>query len=359
MAFEQQLLAKLKIQADALAIFKELFDETSSSGGNAARNALLVAAGVGVATLAGYGIYKLALKYLENVPPKEWRRVGEITDLHVYPIKSCGSVRVSEINCSNLGPRIALLRDRIFMVVQSDGSFITGRGHPSLVMVQPRFDDSHETMTLSAPGMMDISVDVKRLLSVEPVKASVWGQTVTAVDCGEEVARWLSRFILSEDFGLRLMFYPLDYPTRDVREKNKIHLKLTARDSGALHDATSYMLLSEASVTDVNSRLEKPVTAVQYRPNMVVKGPGAFEEDDWKWIKIGETIYKNVKPCTRCIFTNVDPETGIPSSQGEPLRTLKTYRKKPGLGDSPVVGMQMGIRKEGTVRLGETVYVGC
>lgn len=217
----------------------------------------------------------------------------------MYPIKSCGSIRVNEINCSNLGAHLGLLKDRIFMVVQADGSFITGRSHPTLVMVQPRFEAPYETMILSAPGMMDISVDVKRLLTVQPVKASVWGQTVTAVDCGEEVARWLSRFILSEDFGLRLMFYPLDHPTRDVRPKNKIHLKLTPRDSGALHDATSYMLLSEASVTDVNAKLEKPVTALQYRPNFVVKGPGAFEEDDWKWIKIGETVYKNVKPCTR------------------------------------------------------------
>lgn len=49
----------------------ELFDETGSGSGNATRNALLLAAGVGLATLAGYGIYKLALKYLENVPPKE------------------------------------------------------------------------------------------------------------------------------------------------------------------------------------------------------------------------------------------------------------------------------------------------
>lgn len=340
-------------------MMSKLLDESSGSGDRTLRNVILVAAGVGVAAVTGYGAYKLVKKYLDNTPPKQWRRVGEVTDLQIFPIKSCGAIRLTQMDCSVIGPKLGLLRDRIFMVIQTDGTFITGRSHPRLVLIQPRFDEQYETMTLSAPGMMDISVDVKRLFSVDPVKASVWGQTVTAVDCGEELARWFSRFLLSEDFGLRLVFYPLAHPTRPVREKNLIHVNLTSRDSGALHDATSFMLVSEASVADVNTRVEKPVPALQYRPNFVVKGPGAFEEDDWKWVKIGETVYRNVKACTRCLFTNVDPETGIPNSDGEPLKTLKTYRKKPGLGDSPVVGAQMGIRKEGTVRLGDAIYVGC
>ncbi|XP_058814085.1 mitochondrial amidoxime-reducing component 1-like isoform X2 [Topomyia yanbarensis] len=321
-------------------MMSKLFDESSGT-----RNAILVAVGIGATTLLGYAAYRCVKKHLDNIPPKEWHRVGEITDLNIYPIKSCGAIRVNQIESSLIGPRIKLLRDRIFMVIQTDGSFITGRTHPTLVLVQPRFDEKYETMTLSAPGMMDISVDVQRLLAIEPIKASVWGQTVPAVDCGEEVARWLSRYILSEDFGLRLVFYPYNYSSREVREKNRIFVNLTSTDSGALHDSTSFMLLSEASVADVNSRLEKPVTALQYRPNFVVKGPAAYEEDNWKWIKIGETIYRNLKPCT--------------STNSEPLKTLKTYRRQPGLGDNPVLGMQMGVKKEGTVRIGEIVYVGC
>ncbi|XP_053684300.1 mitochondrial amidoxime-reducing component 1 [Sabethes cyaneus] len=339
-------------------MISKLFNESSTSGTNA-RNALLVAAGIGVATLVGYGAYRCLKKHLENIPPAKWRRVGEVTDLNIYPIKSCGAIRASEIDCSVIGPRVHLMRDRIFMVVQTDGTFITGRSHPRMVLVQPKFDKAFEVMTLSAPGMLDIVIDVRRLFPIEPVKASVWGQTVTAVDCGEEVARWLSRFLLSEDFGLRLVFYPYEHSTRVVREKNRIFPYLTPRDSGALHDSTSYMLISEASVSDVNAKLEKPVTALQYRPNFVVKGPIAYEEDDWQWVRIGETVYRNIKPCTRCIFINVDPETGISSSTAEPLKTLKTYRRKPKIGDNPVLGMQMGVKKEGTVRLGDPVYVGC
>ncbi|XP_053677916.1 mitochondrial amidoxime reducing component 2-like isoform X2 [Anopheles nili] len=348
--------------ADGLSeeMLSKLLNNTSGEGGSRPTlgQLLTVAAGVGAVTAVGYGVYRFLKYRAEQTPPAEWRRVGEVSDLWIYPIKSCGAVRMSKFLCSEIGPQLGLLRDRIFMVVKSaDGKFITGRSHPTMVLVQPAFDVTFERMTLSAPGMMDISVNVKQLLETKPGSASVWDQPVVAVDCGEEVARWLSRFLLSEDFGLRLVFYPLELPTRPVREKNRIHALLTARDSGALHDATSYMLVSEASVADVNSRLEKPVPALQFRANILVKGPSAFEEDYWKWIRIGDTVYRNVKACTRCLFTNVDPETGISSPEEEPLKTLRKYRMKPGLG-SPVVGMQMGIRTLGGISLGDAVYVG-
>ncbi|KFB41953.1 AGAP000699-PB-like protein [Anopheles sinensis] len=351
-------------EADGLTkeMLSKLLDHGGSGGsgtGSTVGKALLVAAGVGLVTATGYGVYRLLKYRAAQQPPTEWRRVGEVSDLWIYPIKSCGAVRVSNFQCSSIGPQVGLLRDRIFMVVKSaDGTFITGRSHPTLVLVQPSFDARYELMTLSAPGMLDITINVRQLLAAKPGAASVWDQPVSAVDCGEEAARWLSRFLLSEDFGLRLVFYPHDQPTRPVREKNRIHALLTARDSGALHDATSYMLVSEASVADVNSRLDKPVPALQYRANILVKGPTAFEEDDWTWIRIGETVYRNVKPCTRCLFTNVDPETGVSSPEQEPLNTLRKYRLKPGLGASPVVGMQMGIRTLGSIALGEPVYVG-
>uniref|UniRef100_A0A182KH34 MOSC domain-containing protein n=1 Tax=Anopheles christyi TaxID=43041 RepID=A0A182KH34_9DIPT len=348
--------------ADGLSdemLSKLLNNGADGTGKPTAGQLLAIAAGVGVASALGYGVYRLLKYRAEQQPPTEWHRVGEVSDLWIYPIKSCGAVRVRQFQCSPIGPQLGLLRDRIFMVVKSaDGKFITGRTHPTLVLVQPAFDAQYEHMTLSAPGMMDIVVNVKQLLEAAPGSAEVWDQPVTAVDCGEEVARWLSRFLLSEDFGLRLAYYPLDRPTRPVREKNRIHRMLTARDSGALHDATSYMLVSEGSVADVNTRLDKPVPALQYRANILVKGPSAFEEDDWKWIRIGDTVYRNVKPCTRCLFTNVDPETGVSSPVQEPLTTLRKYRLKPGLGQSPVVGMQMGIRTLGAIGLGDTVYVG-
>ena len=74
-------------------------------------------------------------------------------------------------------------------------------------------------LTLKAPGMMSISVDLASLHG--QFRAAVWGQAVPACDCGEEIARWLSRFLLQEDTGFRLVYYPLEVPTREVRDNAK------------------------------------------------------------------------------------------------------------------------------------------
>lgn len=184
------------------------------------------------------------------------------------------------------------------MVVKTNGEFITARAYPTLVQVMPSINGY--VMKLNAPGMREIEINIKRLLTIPSSKASVWGQQVDIIDAGEEAALWFSRFILKEDFGLRLVFYPKTFPTRDVRDKNKIFDTTIPDDTGALHDATSFMLINEGSIADLNSRIRKPVTPLQFRPNIVIRGPSAFEEDSWKWVKVGEnTIFRNVKPCTR------------------------------------------------------------
>jgi uncharacterized protein len=68
---------------------------------------------------------------------------------------------------------------------------------------------------------------------------------------------------------------------------------------GALHDETSLMLINAASVDDLNTRLEHKVTPSQFRPNFVVKGAKAYDEDNWKWVKIGNVVTKNLRPCAR------------------------------------------------------------
>lgn len=90
-------------------------------------------------------------------------------------------------------------------------------GLPLMLKVSPNISGS--VLTLRAPGMMSVSVDLAQLRG-KGFRVAVWGQAVPARDCGEEVARWLSRFILQEDTGLRLVYYPLDRPMRSVRQRN-------------------------------------------------------------------------------------------------------------------------------------------
>ncbi|KAL7029785.1 hypothetical protein ACKWTF_006365 [Chironomus riparius] len=320
------------------------------------KQALYIGTGVAISAGFAYAAYNFTKRVLDNRVPKKWRKVGEVTDLICYPIKSCGWIRTNEFNCSQIGIERDNIRDRVFMVVRTNGEFITARAYPTMVQVTPVIKS--DIMTLSAPGMRDIKIDIKRLFTVPKTKASVWSETVDIIDAGEEAAQWFSRFILKEDFGLRLVFYPQTYPTRGVREKNKIFDTTVSDDTGALHDATSFMLINEGSIADLNSKINKPVTPLQFRPNIVIKGPNSFEEDSWKWVRIGNhTVFRNVKPCTRCIFTNIDPETARRSSVDEPLKTLKKYRQFEKTGESPVMGIHLGIREYGALKLGDSVFV--
>lgn len=94
---------------------------------------------------------------------------------------------------------------------------------------------------------------------------------------------------------------------------------------GVYGDESSFSLIGEASVADLNNRLEEPVTPQNFRMNFCVKGAKAYEEDNWDWVKVGQVIFRNLRPCTRCIFTTVNPETGQKNPKVEPLKTLKGY----------------------------------
>lgn len=317
------------------------------------------AAAVGVGTVVVF-LWRWWTNRQKNQPPSEWRKVGELSNLTAYPIKSLGPIRLNAMDCTKLGLKSGWMRDRTLMVIDLNGHFVTGRQHPKMVQVMPSV--SGTILTLSAPGMISLSIDLSRVQG-KSFRVAVWGQPVQACDCGEEPARWLSRFILQEDTGFRLVYYPLTYPTREVRSKGK-YFPLTSDDTGAYPDFTSYNMINESSVTELNTRLDKAITADQFRPNFVVKGAVAYEEDSWDWVKIGDVIFKNVKPCARCIFTTVDPETGKKDPQVEPLKTLKSYRQitdpllRPSVGESPILGIHLALRgSTGTVRLGDPIYV--
>lgn len=119
------------------------------------------------------------------------------------------------------------------MVVSPEGQFVTARSHPKLLQIQPRIVD--DKMTLSAPGMLDIELDFQRIYATTPIIASVWQQPVKAIDCGEEVARWLSRFVHGEDTGFRLAFYPEKKPTRDCVGRKPKAKNLTNYDAVCWH----------------------------------------------------------------------------------------------------------------------------
>lgn len=251
------------------------------------------------------------------------------------------------------------VRDRVFMVIDLEGEFITARTYPKMVLITPRIIGS--VLSISAPGIEDFQIDIQKLHEMESRKIQTWFKDVLdVVDAGDNFAEWMSRCILGEKDGLRVVFYPSRDPKPKAVPRDRPFKAAGRVDQGAFADETSFMLLNQGSIDELNTSLQKPVTALRFRPNFLVKGPAAWEEDKWVWIKIGdETVLKNVQPCTRCLFTTIDPSTGEKASDHQPLKQLQKTRTFKASGPTPAFGIQLGVRQQGKVRIGDKVYVGC
>ena len=93
-------------------------------------------------------------------------------------------------------------------------------------------------------------------------------------------------------------------------------------------DAYPLHLLNISSVRDVAARVQKDIpqfSSRRYRSNILIAGPKAYDEDDWKSIRIGQHMLYCSCHTVRCRLPNVDPDSGV-KHDVEPDETLKSYR---------------------------------
>src|SRR5690606_14743311 len=125
-------------------------------------------------------------------------------------------------------------------------------------------------------------------------------------------------------------------------------------DEVGFADAAPLLMTSDASLADLNGRLGSPVTMRRFRPNLVVDGDRPFVEDEWRRVRIGATELEVAWASTRCVLTTVDPETGVMDPAGEPLRTLRSFRRGPA---GVLFGQNVIPRRLGVIRVGDEVEV--
>jgi len=266
-----------------------------------------------------------------------------LSALHIYPVKSCRGLSVTAAEVDDHG----LVGDRRFMVVSAeDGIFLTQRTHPRMALIETTL--TKEALTLSSPNHGSVAVPpASHLPPPAPRRVTVWKSTVNADDCGEEAAEWLSGFL---GLPLRLVRMGATYQRPIV--------KPTAQpgDVVTFADAYPFLVLSEASLADLNSRLTDPLPMNRFRPNFVVAGAAPYAEDSWEKIRIGQVILRNAGPCARCPITTTDQLTAVRAK--EPLKTLAAYRRDP---DDPT-DVNFGTNlihetKRGTLKVGEAVVI--
>uniref|UniRef100_F7GA26 Mitochondrial amidoxime reducing component 2 n=1 Tax=Macaca mulatta TaxID=9544 RepID=F7GA26_MACMU len=310
--------------------------------------------GVAVLGLAAVALGAVAWRRAWPRRRRRLQQVGTVAKLWIYPVKSCKGVPVSEAECTAMGLRSGNLRDRFWLVINQEGNMVTARQEPRLVLISLTCDG--DTLTLSAAYTKDLLLPIKTPTTNAVRKCRVHGLEIEGRDCGEAAAQWITSFLKSQSYRL-VHFEPHMRP----RHPHQIADLFRPKDQIAYSDTSPFMILSEASLADLNSRLEKKVKATNFRPNIVISGCDVYAEDSWDQLLIGDVELKRLMACSRCILTTVDPDTGV-MSRKEPLETLKSYRQcdpseRKLYGKSPLFGQYFVLENPGTIKVGDPVYL--
>lgn len=260
----------------------------------------------------------------------------KVTALHVYPLKGGRGIEVDRIELDRFGPR----NDRRWMVVDPDGSLVTQREFGRLCQVGATPDA--DSLVLSAPGRSPLPVP-RPPAGAPTRRVRVWDDHVGAVDVGDDAAGWISEFLGAPT---RLVFCPDDADRRTDPDYDAIGSPVSFADGYPL------LVASEASLADLNARLDTPLPMNRFRPNLVVSGVDAFGEDGWRRFEVAGIPFDGVKLCARCPVTTTDQETGQRAQ--EPLRTMASFRKRNG---GVMFGMNAVHRATGPIRVGDVVTV--
>lgn len=243
--------------------------------------------------------------------------------LFVYPLKSAAGIAVDELTFDARGP----VGDRRWMLVDAHGTALTQRELPRLALIQPSF------LTPDHNGAIRLDVVATNGIAVAPPThgfardVRIWDDVVPVYDAGDRVADWCSNIL---NVACRLV-YLADVAHRPLNARFAGPLPATGRET-TLSDGAPVLLLGQASIDALNARLidaaSQPVTLLRFRPNILVHGITAHDEDQWSEIVIGAVTMGVGAPCARCVITTIDPHTATAGI--EPLRTLATYRRQSG-----------------------------
>lgn len=262
-----------------------------------------------------------------------------ITALTLYPIKSCAGITLSSAMLTETGLSFATVHDREWMVVDQNGQFLTQREHPKMALIRPAITDGKlvleatDTLALAIPLVHD------NLSKRTSIQVQVWDDSLLAYDEGQECADWF-KAVLGVTCRL-VRFNP-----SATRVANN---QWTSNKNVATHFSDGYplLLISEASLADLNQKLTAlklaPVPMNRFRPNIVIDGIAAFEEEYTESFTMDETnraiCLKPIKPCPRCPMPAVDQLTAHVGDN--PVDVLQTYRSNAMLDGAVAFGMNV------------------
>ena len=257
-----------------------------------------------------------------------------LSDIVVYPVKSLNGLHVKSASVEEKG----LALDRRWMLIDGEGRFLTQRQHPELVFFKiinngEGFEISHR----NKPGQITIPY---RLTEGIKTEVTIWKDTVQAVLGEHGWGEWLSEIL---GFECNIVYIPT-VADRPIKKQWSIN-----GETVGFADAYPYLVVGQASLNDLNKKLDAPIDMARFRPNLVFEGGKPYEEFTWKEFMVGNNRFVGLKPCQRCVMITIDQETGKKGK--EPLKTLLKQK----IDNKIVFGQHAVAMDHGVINIGDQI----
>ncbi len=263
-----------------------------------------------------------------------------VSSINIYPLKSTKGTSLQKSAISNRG----LQYDRRWVIIDSQNQAITARDFPQLLDISSLINGASLRLFYKDKLIGELSIKEK---VGDLINLSIFSEGTSGLVKNQSLNTWFSEFL---HVSCKVVYMR----EGDIRP-------VAAKRGGKPGDEVSYadecpiLLIGDASLNDLNSRLGEKLSMDRFRPNIVVSGCAPYEEEKWATITIGDTEYEINQTCKRCVFITIDPMSKEKHERQEPLRTLATYKQRPGGG--VIFGVHLIPRKLGTINLNDQVFV--
>ena len=261
-----------------------------------------------------------------------------LSGLTLYPIKSCAGMSATSWPICPTG----LLFDREWAIVDQTGRALRMKVAPRMCMIHPRVHLDTQELVVSGPGMEDLHIPLSH---VPPPSLScavnVCGQPCSGLVYDQSISEWFSTFLGIPCTLVRSSPYA---EQRNASGGQQPSSSTTTCPKIAFSNEAQLLLVCSASVDHLNGliqqqsdldyefryegqRSDAPLVSVEnFRPNLVIAGGVAHQEDLWTEVSVGKGLRLRVTgPCSRCAMVNIDHRDG--NKNAPVLKTLASYRR--------------------------------
>ena len=260
-----------------------------------------------------------------------------LTQINIYPVKSLPGISLKESFVEERG----LKYDRRWMIVNAENVFITQRNFPNMVFINIEIDGDNLVLKHKKKNLEELKIPISSSPKDE-IKVHVWDDICLANVYENKINQWFSNAIESE---CKLVYMP------NSTERRTSTKYFPESKNVSFADGYPFLIIGEESLNYLNTKLKKPVSMNNFRPNLVFSGGIEHDEDSWKNIKIGEHKFSVVKPCARCVITTIDSNG---NKNKEPLSTLSKYRN---FNNKIMFGQNVITHTEGVIKIGDKIVL--